>query len=940
MPLSPPKVVAPITACSNHVRLQAQATGASIRIFASPNGIWEEVFSGQASGPDETFKLNRRLKAGEHVRATQSTLGGPPFSPIETVEPEPDPSELGAIAPDSHLHVCARCAAFGNGLPGAEVVVRSDFQGELGRGIVDSVTGVARTGFVQSLGNNEMLTAQQSICGHDGPLSQLPAADLPTNDRSLSAPTIKGPLHACERAVLVEGVKEGASVHLFRNGTQYAAACFDYSSLWFRIADPLIEGERIKVDQSFPDCAYQGPPSTEIVVGPAKDVPRPELVGPFCTGTACIGVGGLRYGAQVRIVQTDDSFATGSVIADAEAWGEFCDIPLIEPLDAAKGKFVVAVQSLCGHDSPESQRRETHTLISVELPSALRVLGPLVECGRVVRVVGIHPGAQLEIYMTCANPPGIRKIAALQVHAKVADIPVMPALQWGQKVFAREIFCGGTIETSPIGIDPMDELVGPKIEDCGDHLHVIGVVPGARVEVYRNGFFFASGCAGSSGILTPTNAEVRIALAGPLPAGDKLRARQILCATVSKFGDELMILDDVEKSRLEIVPVVHNKPLAAERICQLTSTVDPEGFPILNDCAAAGITGADLGIVVDHDTGDGRLYFFFGDSFVDEDLDRFDDFPVNGDCMARTDALVAGPYGPALNFLYDVDDDGDPVPRALTIPNVSLGVFEVPTGGFSHNGKLYVFASTDHYTDPTPRTIGLLRDENYMGRSVLASATDWRQFSLVPGHEDISNHLRENVGEFKFINIAPWKIRNDDWQHLPTNATPGGQGLFLIGSGRFHTSRPCLAYVPLPQAADPVFSEWRYLSDYGPRQSGSGPCGTPLWSEKQRDAIFLWDDSPFPPIAKTARSQRTRVLSANSRSRSFPFLVSGSLFTIPNCARPRIRGVLGRILSTYSTAFAITRIRTTRKTNGPTISRPTVSPMGPTSCLASLSTSP
>src|SRR5262249_47426166 len=254
-------------------------------------------------------------------------------------------------------------------------------------------------------------------------------------------------------------------------------------------------------------------------------------------------------------------------------------------------------------------------------------------------------------------------------------------LQWGQKVFAREIFCGGTIETSPIGIDPMDELCGPTIEDCGDHLHVIGVVPGARVEVYRNGLFFRSGCAGSSGILTPTAAEVRIALAGPLPAGAKLKARQILCTAVSCFGDELMIRDDVEKSRLEIVPVVHNKPLAAERICQLTSTVDPEGFPILNNCAAAGIIGADLGIVGDHHTGDGRLYFFFGDTFVTDDAE---DFPFCGDCMARTDAPVAGPHGPALNFLHDVEDDGDPVPRALTIPNVSLGRYEVPTGGFSH----------------------------------------------------------------------------------------------------------------------------------------------------------------------------------------------------------------------------------------------------------------
>ena len=55
----------------------------------------------------------------------------------------------------------------------------------------------------------------------------------------------------------------------------------------------------------------------------------------------------------MRIVQTDDSIATGSLIADAEAWDDVCDIPLIKPLDPALGKFVIAVQSLCGVDSPE-----------------------------------------------------------------------------------------------------------------------------------------------------------------------------------------------------------------------------------------------------------------------------------------------------------------------------------------------------------------------------------------------------------------------------------------------------------------------------------------------------------------------------------------------------------------------------------------------------------
>ena len=105
MPLSPPSIVAPLSACSDKVHLQGQLSKATVRIFASPNNIWEEVFFGQASGPDQIFKLHRRLQAGETVRATQSVPGDAPgpFSLTETVEPEPDPSELGLITAGNHI---------------------------------------------------------------------------------------------------------------------------------------------------------------------------------------------------------------------------------------------------------------------------------------------------------------------------------------------------------------------------------------------------------------------------------------------------------------------------------------------------------------------------------------------------------------------------------------------------------------------------------------------------------------------------------------------------------------------------------------------------------------------------------------------------------------------------------------------------------------------
>jgi Domain of unknown function (DUF4185) len=266
--------------------------------------------------------------------------------------------------------------------------------------------------------------------------------------------------------------------------------------------------------------------------------------------------------------------------------------------------------------------------------------------------------------------------------------------------------------------------------------------------------------------------------------------------------------------------------------------------PILNDCHDAGIVGTDLGIVIDHATGDGMLYFFFGDTRVE---DRVEEFQENWDCMARTDATEAGKFGPRLNFLHDFEN-GDPVPRAFQIPDIPQMTFEVPTGGFSHAGKLFVFASTENFKDD-PRTVGLGKDRDFMGRSLLVSASDWRDmFQIVPGHENISNRWDEALGKFKFINIAPWKIRNADWLHLPENAVASEEGLLMIGSGRYRESQPCLAYVPLPDGGDPVFTEWRFLAGYGDREDRTGPCGKPKWSREQKDAIFLWDDRNFFPV--------------------------------------------------------------------------------------------
>lgn len=416
-------------------------------------------------------------------------------------------------------------------------------------------------------------------------------------------------------------------------------------------------------------------------------------------------------------------------------------------------------------------------------------------------------------------------LTANQVHSSTAELCVPPlhAAAGGNSVFARQIACGHPVDGERVPVNaPNADPLPPIVGDCGDHLQATRVTPGAHVEFFIDDRFWQGRWSCSS--------SVYLDLTQPLPNGTRLKARQIACTHVSGFGNEVQIRNDVEKRRLDWI--------TTERVCQLTGDNDPEGKPMVNSSAAAGISGTDLGVVLDHDTGDGFLYLFFGDTDgVPSVMDKYKNkYPRAWDCIARTSASAAGPNGPTLEFLHDLEDD-EASPHIFGIHLVRQEDFEVPTGGFSHAGKLYVFASTDHPNTQPP----------VMGRSVLAAAAEAHEmFHVVAGHEDISNINRDPSGGFKFINIAAQKTRNDDWLYLPDNAAPGGEGLILIGSGRYRASQPCLAYVPLASGQEPVFAEWRYFSGFAGPPSADQLCGVPQWSSEQSAATFLFDDAKTP----------------------------------------------------------------------------------------------
>jgi hypothetical protein len=264
-------------------------------------------------------------------------------------------------------------------------------------------------------------------------------------------------------------------------------------------------------------------------------------------------------------------------------------------------------------------------------------------------------------------------------------------------------------------------------------------------------------------------------------------------------------------------------PGSTQRICQLTGKSDPENKPHPTDTTRFGLLGTDLGGSFDHfENGERRTYFFFGDTHTDAG-------DQDGDAIAFATDDQPEPEGLHLQFIM-----GDNQWRRLVIPGISLGTFEVPTGGFSHAGRLFVFATT-----------GVLKigESTFMENSVLASADDaHNNFDLAyfVSHRDDNVDTPAMGG--KFINIAPFVINNDDWPGLPDTAQRGGQGLLMAGTGAYRSSAPYLTYAPLPDGQPPAETNWRYLHGFLLWEPGFGPNGPPNWSALESDAEPMFND--------------------------------------------------------------------------------------------------
>jgi hypothetical protein len=303
----------------------------------------------------------------------------------------------------------------------------------------------------------------------------------------------------------------------------------------------------------------------------------------------------------------------------------------------------------------------------------------------------------------------------------------------------------------------------------------------------------------------------------PLASGAVLAARTIAAGRISAFGQTSTVDNDRDSATLSFV--------GTEWVAQITGDAALNGKPTQSHTSDVDVIGTDLGVSVEHVfAGEARTYFFFGDTAANNQ-------GPDGDSIAWTADRAPTVRGFRLNFVVDGAEY-----RRLTIPGVSLGGFEVPSGAFSHAGKLYVFATTKHFKEPNPGH----PDWDVMGASVLATAADPHgDFTKL---YQISSRADRATGGFKFINISPEVVANDDVQGLPAVAVAGGSGLLMVGSGVYRRSSPYLGYAPLPDGADPARADWRFLSGFDLGIAGYGPLGRPKWSGAEADAVPIFVD--------------------------------------------------------------------------------------------------
>lgn len=832
--LSPPTVCGPLSRYSPRVRVQGLVQGSTVLVFANGSLV---TLPEQATSGDQWFSLLVGLLPGQFITARQThpTFGTSEPTPAKfgvSVMAEPTSSnDIAALSLFSHPYHCAQCIWLDGAYPGAIVTVTD--AADSFRGSTLCLDGDARIALAPPLTLSDALKhANMSV----GPFSkndvvEFPPFDSPTQGAGgrpgqLPIPVITQTIYPCQTSLPVDGAVDGALVMVRRFGTVQTISgpkyglrgassnCFDVPGLWFPLPTPVAPDDVFRIQQHMPSCNLFGElgPVYKVSLDPP---PPPGIDGIVCKADTQIRVSGIVPGARVEFADGDAKVP----FLVAGAWADACTF-LVPPgalakLHSIKARQVLECVGIKAISSDWSAPIPVDDLSAFD-DGRLPFLDPQPRsCGIIVRVRNALPGSTIYVVSdkwtgNAKYPVRISSGAVVPLDKTQVDVTLLYPLTRGDQVYAEQIFC----DTDRFGPKSLvlpvvpDEIRAPIIDDpipdCGSVV-VRNVIPGCRVDLYTVDAFNTKTYAAAR--MTPLNAayfEVPRVTYDP-PAPVRVIARQRACGRVSQWSNVASVVPGKVKV------------LTVDRLCQLTGESDDDlSLPhFTRTWTEYGITGMDLGIPVEHN---GRLYLFFGDTggSSSDDPKKADDGSAGG-CfksvaVATPEVRVSVPEplaGLRLNMVTSYAGSHAVNNVVTDVPDLEI-CFNVPTGGFSFDGAIYLFVASAYpgseaIFGPTPK------DRDVMAQSYLVraegSSTDFKNQYFVD----------DWLHDFKFINMSPIVFNTADWPELKG---PPGLGLLIYGSGFYRESDVFLAWVPLsPGKPVPPPDEWNYFTG----SSAKGP---------------------------------------------------------------------------------------------------------------------
>ena len=506
-------------------------------------------------------------------------------------------------------------------------------------------------------------------------------------------------------------------------------------------------------------------------------------------------------------------------------------------------------------------------------PVDLRLVGPLVACGTAVAVKGLedepptpqvafNAGAHLRVFSHRWHGV-IGEAVAVGDWYTTIDLwfPLLPE----DRIWV-DASRGGASRTAPrrdTEPEPPGAVTLPppeidldhdgRIDDCTGSIGAIGE-PGVIVDIERvpdpN---FPSDTAGIL-LASVRHGGARSLPVPPLEPSTLVRVRARRCVRQSVPSDAVLVVD---RGPMYLVDTTF-------RLCQLTGASDPVNRPHHQDTREISLKGTDLGIPVEHR---GTLWFFFGDTdafefgpfsfygdddgfawtedepepdgprlhFVTDDTDVFTTLleeaigGLGGGILGVglgalvtqigvAGALASGVAGAALGALVGWLIDIVPGKRfrQLAVQGLpDLGNFEVPSGGFSFDDRLFLFIAREKY--PATGPAGKMRASHLavsVGPDPSQNFKHVFNVSLMIGDlpaSEVPSHL--NSADFKggqwLVHVSPVRVRNADWG--PDVPSDIGDGLLLFGTENYHASNMYVAWAPLtPGQLPPPPETWLF----------------------------------------------------------------------------------------------------------------------------------